>query len=189
MYQDESDKELWELYPHVWKTKSAFFTWMRGCLRRAVWERYPIKIEFKNEHCKPPPEDYTGRAKSGEYCSLSGEWTGKSAAEIDHIVGNVSLNDYSDIEDFVRHMCTKKSNMAFVSKPAHKIKSYSEKMGISYEEAVIQKEVIAICKEKADFQDKFIKLNNGNPCKNSKERRTEITNIIRNSIKLEDTHE
>jgi hypothetical protein len=37
-------------------------------------------------------------------------------------------------------------DMAFACKPCHKIKSYSEKMGIPFKQAVIEKEIIAFMK-------------------------------------------
>ena len=111
-----------------WKTKSAFFTWLRGGLRKAIWERYPLKIDFKNKSCSIPPSDYVGRAKSGALCSLTGEWTPKSYLEVDHIIGNVSLKDWNDLLPFIQHLCTTKDNMQLVSKEAHKTKSYAEKM-------------------------------------------------------------
>lgn len=141
----------WEKYPEIWKTKAAFFTWLRGGLRRAIWEKYPPKIKFKNDTCKKPPESYTGRAKSGDYCALSGEWIAKSYLEVDHIVGNVSLRDWEDVLPFIQHLCTNSDNMQLVSKEAHKIKSYAERMGITYEEAKIQKEAIRILKNKNDY--------------------------------------
>lgn len=174
----EDDKELWELYPHIWKTKAAFFNWMRGGLRRALWERNPVKLEFKNEYCKPPPEGYIGRAKSGEYCALSGEWVGKSAAEIDHIHGNVSLQGYEDIENFVRHLCAKKSNLQYVGKYPHEVKSYADKHGLTYDEALIKKRVIAITKGKVPEQNDYILRHGGKVCKNKKERDAEIERII-----------
>ena len=32
-------KEPWEAYPDVWPTKASFFSWLRGGLRRALWEK------------------------------------------------------------------------------------------------------------------------------------------------------
>lgn len=145
-------KEPWEAYPDVWPTKSKFFTWLRGAFRKAVWSRYPGRIKFKNAHCDKPPEGYTGRAKSGAYCTLSGEWIGKSALEVDHIIGEASLRDWADVESFVRHLCPTDDNMQLVSKEAHKIKSYSQRMGITYEEAMLEKKVIAFKKLSATEQ-------------------------------------
>lgn len=144
------NKEPWDEAPHIWPTKASFFSYLRGALRRAVWERWPLKIEFKNEQCAPPPEGYTGRAKSGAYCALSGEWVGKSAAEIDHVVGNVPLKDWEDVLPFIQHLCATKDNMQYVSKAAHKIKSYAEKEGLSFEEAAATKRAIELIKTKQD---------------------------------------
>lgn len=172
-----SERNPWEEQGSPWKTKSAFFTWLRGRLRQAVWETYPLKIQFKTENCFPPPPDYTGRAKSGNYCSLSGAWTPKSYLEVDHIVGNASFKDWSDIEPFVRHLCILKENMQLVSKESHKIKSYSEKHNISFEEAYIIKEAIAIIKKKED-KDFFIMRNLEVPS-NSTLRRENIIRILK----------
>src|SRR5690606_9424843 len=174
-------KEPWEVAPEVWPTKSAFFTFLRGNLRRAVWERWPLKIRFKNSICGKPPADYKGKAKSGAYCALSGEWVGKSAGEIDHVQGNVSLKDWDDVLPFIQHLCATEDNMQFVSKEAHKIKSYAERKGISFQEAKAEKEAIAICKKK---QDKIWLEDHGIvPATNQIRRREQIKNeILANNI-------
>lgn len=77
-------KYPWETHSHIWKTKAAFFSYLRGNLRKAIWDTYPVKLDFKNNNVSAPPPDYKGRAKSGAYCSLSGEWVPKSYLEVDH---------------------------------------------------------------------------------------------------------
>lgn len=166
----------WEEFPEVWKTQSAFFTWLRGGLRRAIWEKYPPKINFKNKKCSPPPETYTGRAKSGDYCALSGEWIAKSYLEVDHIEGNVSLREWEDVVPFIRHLCTSADNMQLVGKEAHKIKSYAERKGISYEEARIEKEAIRIMKDKNEYSNFFKSRELYVPLK--KNMRSEIVRIL-----------
>lgn len=148
----KNNMEPWEEYPEIWKTKAAFFAWVRGGLRRALWERYPPKIQFKNGQCKLPPAGYQGKAKSGTECALTGTWTPKSYLEVDHIEGNVSLKGWEDIMEFIQHLCTNADNMQLVGKEAHKTKSYAERMGISFEEAVIEKQAIQIIKDKKDKQ-------------------------------------
>lgn len=150
----QSRKEPWEAFPQVWPTKSKFFSWLRGGFRKAVWSKYPGRIIFKNEHCSPPPEGYLGRAKSGAYCSLTGEWVNKSALEVDHIVGEASLRDWEDVESFIRHLCTTPDNMQLVSKEAHRVKSHAERYGLSFEEAILAKKVIAFGKLSAQEQIK-----------------------------------
>lgn len=156
MADEVTKKEPWEAYPDVWPTKAKFFTWLRGAFRKAVWSHYPGRIKFKNARCEKPPENYTGRAKSGAYCTLTGEWVGKSALEVDHIIGEASLRDWADVESFVRHLCPSDDNMQLVSKEAHKIKSYAERSGLSFEEAKLEKDVIAFSKLPVAEQKKVL---------------------------------
>lgn len=172
----QEHREPWEDPNSPWRTKAAFFTWLRGRLRQAVWETYPLKISFKNSNCFPPPPDYTGRAKSGNYCSLSGAWTAKSYLEVDHIIGNASFRDWSDLESFVKHLCITTENMQLVSKESHKIKSYAEKHNMSFEKAFIVKEAIAIKNNKKD-KEFFIERNLNVPS-NAEKRRQEIIEIL-----------
>ena len=137
----------WEEYPEFWKTEAAFWAYLRGALRRGLWEKSPIKLDFKNKTCHPPPSDYTGRAKSGAFCALTGEFTGKSKTEVDHVIGNKSLSCWEDVLPFIFHLVPPKGSLQLVDKEAHKIKSYAEKMNISFEEAVLVKQSIAWEKE------------------------------------------
>jgi hypothetical protein len=142
--------EPWVWYPEVWPTKSKFFTWLRGALRNAVWNRSPIKIIFKNENCNAPPEGYEGRAKSGACCALSGQWEGKSKLEVDHIEGNVPINNEDEILEFLKHLIPAPNTLQLVTKEAHKVKSYAEKQGITYKQATAEKKAIEIIKSKSD---------------------------------------
>ena len=138
-----SDKvEPWEAYPEVWPTKASFFSWLRGGLRRAIWEKYPGKIIYKKSQLTKPPAGYVGKAKSGAICALTGEWVGNSKLQVDHVIGEASLRDWCDIESFARHLCTNNDNMQLVEVEAHKIKSYAERRGISFEDAMFEKKYI-----------------------------------------------
>lgn len=176
---DNQFPELWNLYPDIWNTKSAFFTWLRGSLRQAVWNKYPPKLKFKNDNCFPPPEGLKTKAKSGNYCALSGEWTGKSKLEVDHIKGNASLTDWEDFTPFVLHLLATNDNMQLVDKEAHKIKSYAERQGISYEEAVVEKKIISMLKkENIPSTVDFLSEHGYNNIK-SKDRRDVLRKILK----------
>lgn len=170
----------WITSPDVWPTKASFFSYLRGALRRAIWEKYPPKIQFKNEQCSPPPEDIETRAKTGAYCALSGVWEGKSKLEVDHKEGNASINDWDEVLGFIQHLCVDKDGMSLVTKEAHKIKSYSERMGISYEEAVVEKECIAICKLSVGEQNKWLEDRGVDPKGlNAKSRRDAVRAVLK----------
>lgn len=136
------DKEPWEYYPEVWPTKSSFFSWLRGGFRKAIWQFYPGKIIFKKSKLTKPPTDYKGKAKSGAVCALSGVWTGNSKLEVDHIQGEASLRDWEDVLPFIRHLCTNDENMQLVDRDVHRIKTYAERQGISFEDAMIEKKYV-----------------------------------------------
>lgn len=167
----------WEWYSDIWPTEAKFWTWLRGCFRQAVWNKSPCKITFKNANCSPPPEGYTGRAKSGKHCALSGVWEGKSKLEVDHIEGNKSLRSEQDILEFVKHLIPHPDSMQLVTKEAHKIKSYAEKQGMSYERACAEKQAIALQKSKQDSD--WLVDNGVSPVgKNAKLRREQIVNKL-----------
>ena len=170
----ESELDEWLLkYKHIWKTKPEFFTWLRGCLRRGIWEKSPVKLSFKNSMLVAPPVDYVGRAKRLGFCQLSREWFPASYLEVDHVDGNKSLQSIDDIVDFVLHLACP-DELQVVSKEAHKIKSYAERMDISYEEALLIKKAIQI--EKGDWRSWLAAR--GKSCL-SKEKRSVIVDCLR----------
>lgn len=173
------ERKPWEEYPHLWKTESSFWTYVRGSLRRALWDKSPIKLDFKNKAVSPPPKGYSGRAKSGEYCALSGEWEGKSKLEVDHKVGNVSLKGWDDLMDFILHLIPEPDTLQLVKKEAHKIKSYAENQGISYEEAKAIKGAISIEKSLSIFEQKeYIRGKSLNPKPNKSQRRLQLVYLL-----------
>jgi hypothetical protein len=119
-----------------------------------VWEKYPGKIKFKNANCFPPPEGYTGKAKSGANCALTGDWEGKSKLEVDHVVGECSLKGWEDVVTFVRHLCPNTDNLQLVTKEAHKVKSYAERHGMTFQQALMEKQAIAFSKLPVEEQKK-----------------------------------
>ncbi len=151
---DEKLKILIEQNRNIWKTESAFMSWLRGGLRRGCWVRHPVKLEFiKRNRIKIPNPNPKGKVSQvwGGICSLTGETHVIANLEVDHIKGNHSLKVLSDIENFIKGIVLiTLDDLQFVSKEAHKIKSYAEKQGISFEEAKIEKEVIEIIKQKKD---------------------------------------
>ena len=174
-------REVWKEYPEFWKTEAEFWSWLRGCLRRGIWEKSPIKLKFKNSQCTKPPSDYAGKAKSGAKCALTGEWIAKSYLEVDHSEGHKPLLSWEDVLPFINHLVPEKGTLQLVSKEAHKIKSYAERMGISFEEALCIKEAIRLCKEKKDLT--FLEEREIIPATSQAKRRKQIENILLKELK------
>ena len=153
MTNDKLEKMLSEM-SHVWKTESAYYTWLRGSIRRAMWSKNPVKLEFiKQNRVKIPNPNPKGKVKEvwGGICALTGNIFPIGDMEVDHKEGNHSLKTLDDLVPFVKGIVMiTLDDLQLVSKEAHKIKSYAERQGISFEEAKIEKEVIEIIKQKKD---------------------------------------
>ena len=143
---EEHVQKLLLKYPDLFPTESKFWTYLRGALRRSLWSKSPMKLKFKSSTSTPPPKDYTGRGKKGHICALTGEWVMTSKSEVDHKAGNVSLNCEDDIIPFIIHLLATDDELQVVEKEAHKIKSYAERYGMTFEQAVIEKRLIQLMK-------------------------------------------
>ena len=153
MTNDKLEKMLSEM-SHVWKTESAYMSWLRGGIRRYLWSKNPVKLEFiKQNRVKIPNPNPRGKVKEvwGGVCALTGNTYPIGDMEVDHKEGNHSLKTLDDLVPFVKGIVMiTLDDLQLVSKEAHKIKSYAEKQGISFEEAKIEKEVIELIKQKKD---------------------------------------
>jgi hypothetical protein len=73
--------------------------------------------------------------------------------EVDHKEGNHSLKTLDDLVPFMKGIVMiTLDDLQLVSKEAHKIKSYAEKQGISFEEAKAEKTAIELIKKGVDKQ-------------------------------------
>ena len=168
-------------YPHIWKTESSLMSYIRGGIRRSLWNRSPIKIEFiKNNRIRIPNPNPRGKVKEvwGAVCALTGEVFPLNQIEIDHRVGGNTLKSMNDLQSFIEAIVlVTEDDLQFVSKEAHKIKSYSEKQGISFEEAMAVKKAIDIVKQKKDKQ--FLEERGIIPASTQAKRREQIEQILK----------
>jgi len=170
-------------YPHIWKTQSALFSWLRGGIRRSLWNNSPIKLEYiKNNRKKIPNPNPKGKVKEvwGATCYLCGKDFPLNKIQVDHLHGNISLNCIEDIQKFIESIVLVSPNdLSLSCIDCHKCKTHAEKQGISFEQALIEKEIIAIIKEKRDkswLEDRGII-----PESNTKKRREQIKKIMEES--------
>lgn len=143
--------KMWEIHPEIWKTESAYMSWIRGGIRRYLWAKNPVKLEFiKQNRIRIPNPNPKGKVKEvwGGVCALTGGIHPIGDMEVDHIFGNHSLKSLDDLQSFIEGIVMVTfEDLQLVSKEAHKVKSHAEKQGISYEQAKIEKYVISLDKE------------------------------------------
>lgn len=176
-------KDPWELYPGIWKNKTAFFTYLRGQLR-LTWSRYPAKLKWKQSQLVNPPKGYTGRAKKMGQCHYCREMFAASHLEVDHIEMAGQCNSWETAAQFLYKLLDCNDNWVLSCKPCHKIKSYAEREGISFEEARVVKAVIDFMKKPVKEILAFLSANgyNGSTVSNATKRRHLVEQLFRKGI-------
>ena len=147
----------WE-HTSVWKTEGQFYTWLRGQLRR-LWKDNPLRIDFKKRHLRPvtlqerADKKFHVQTKMVGECRNCLEWFPQSKLEVDHLIQAGSCSNPEEVIQFLENMVwVPFENMGLTCVPCHKIKSLAERRGISFEEAKVEKQLIAFKKLKASDQ-------------------------------------
>lgn len=156
-----------------WKSQAAYFTWLRGNLRRA-WMRYPVSNTFKTKVCRKarPADGFSKQVKFVGHCWRCNKLHPKSKLEVDHLHPAGELNAWNDVGSFIQRLlgCASDS-LRIVCKPCHKIITHAERFKCTEAEAELQKKLIVFKKLPAAQQTALInRLFPSNDCSNSKNR-------------------
>jgi hypothetical protein len=142
----------------VWKTEAQYWSWLRGALRR-LWSDYPLRKVWKQSQLRPVTKEeredklYHPSTKNVGQCSFCKEWMAGSKLECDHLIESEGCTSKETAESFLWHCGgLVAEDFRLACKPCHKVQSHSQKSGLSFEDSVIEKQVIAICKAKQDKQ-------------------------------------
>lgn len=134
-------RQPWQAHPAIWPTESSFFVWLRGQIRR-IWSTYPPKIVFKNSLLMPPPPDYRGRAKKLGECHYCGQHFPGSSLEVDHVQQVGNCTSWAAAKQYLETALECNNNWTLACRPCHKIKSYAERQGLSFQQAAAEKKAI-----------------------------------------------
>ena len=171
----------WLQHPNIWKTKSAFMSWLRGGIRRSLWNKSPIKLEYIKKHRKRIPNpNPKGKVETvwGGSCGLCGEDFVLAQLDVDHKEGNHSLNELSDIQSFIENIVlVTEDDLQFACKTCHKIKNQQQRKGISFEQASYEKIAIDLIKKKLDKS--WLESRGVVPASNQTKRREQIIQKLR----------
>ena len=173
-----SDKTPWG--PDTpWKNSVAFFTYLRGCLRKA-WSTNPIKHNLiKKKRKQIPNPNPAGRKKTvwGFDCEMcNGEFV-MSLCQVDHKTPVGSLQKTEDIQGFVeRLLYVTEDDLRLVCKDCNSALALADKQGITFESALAEKKAIAIISEKRDKQ--WLQERGITPASNQKNRRQQIVEYL-----------
>lgn len=157
-------KKILEENKDVWKSESAFFSYIRGCVRLA-WMKNPVKLKKLQSSKKLILNPNYGKPRNtrqhiyGATCEICKNDFPMKEVEVDHINGgNYSLRSIDDIQGFFESIVlVTDDDLRIVCKGCHGSLSYAAKEGISFERAVIMKQVIELVKTNKDV-DKLKEL-------------------------------
>lgn len=169
----------WGYEGSPWKNSTAFFTYLRGCLRKA-WSNNPIKHNLiKKKRKQIPNPNPKGKKPTvwGFDCELCGGEFVISLCQVDHIVPAGSLQRTEDIQGFVeRLLYVTEDDLRLVCKDCNSALALADKQKVSIEEAFAIKEAIRILKEKKDKE--WLKERGIDPASNQTKRRQQIVDYL-----------
>lgn len=177
--------EPWKEYPHIWKTESAYLSFIRGGIRRYLWSKNPIKLEFEKQNKVPIPNDNPRSQKrfptvAGGKCEHCGGLFKQSEMEVDHKTGEHSLRCLDDMDSFLRGIVfVRKEDLAMLCKPCHGYKTYAERYGVSIPEAKAQKQAIEFNKKPVKTVVAFLEKHGYNAATTKEKRRTQLVEHFR----------
>lgn len=154
--KEQEDKFYYEPWNDtaIWKTKAEFFKYIRGTLRMG-WKRYPLKIEYRNSMTIPNFEGSgvtNPKVKKVGQCDICKNWFAQSALESDHIKPCGTIRDWETAGQFLHNMFCDKSNIRLLCQVCHGHVTYAERMKMSMEDAIIEKQCVAFGKLSASDQ-------------------------------------
>ena len=168
----------------IWKTESQYWQWLRGSLRR-LWGDYPLRKEWKTRQLRPiTPEEkasklYHPSTKNLGQCFYCEQWFAGSKLECDHKTSSDGCTSKETAESFLWYCGGGTGDDWVLScKPCHKLKTHSDRYGLTLEQAKIEKEIIAIMNSKQDKQ--WLKDREIEPASNAKLRREQIEGVLKN---------
>lgn len=153
--QDKKIKEIVERYPEFWKTSSLFMSFIRSGVRSGLWNKHKVKLlKIKNNREQIPNPNPRGNKPTvwGGRCEVCNQLFVTSELQVDHIrQEGSSLKCFDDLAQFIEDMILiTEDDLRIVCKGCHAVISHSQKHGISFDEARVEKEVIEIIKKKKD---------------------------------------
>lgn len=151
----------------VFQSHEKYVEALRTCIRKA-WQFHPMKRLYKDSKVKkiknPRPNPRRGfEFVKGYTCEICGRDFVEKDVEVDHKVGN---NKFTNIESFhlyttsILHVAPEDLQIlcsypdtdvrSRVRHSCHKVKTYAESAGITFEQALVMKKVISIEKSGDD---------------------------------------
>lgn len=164
-------ENVWNFPSSPWKTETAFLTWLRGSIRR-IWSKHPVKLAYKNGRRYKAPVGINGKEVWVSDCEICKKQCRK--CEVDHIDGGYGFTDWDSFCKWQKRiLLVSFDDIRELCEDCHGAVTYSQKQGVSFEEAKAIKKAIEIQKSKgADVI--WLKENEIVPASNATRRKEQI---------------
>jgi len=168
-------KQPWQDEGVPWKSEKEYLTWLRGSVRR-IWSRHPTKIAYKQSRRYKAPVGRYGKDVWVSDCEMCGKQS--RDCEVDHLDGGYGFHDWMTFTDWAKRILwVTFDDIRELCKDCHEAVTLSQRLGISLEDAKIEKQVIALMKQKAD---KVWLITHGvKPASNADKRREQVREILK----------
>ena len=139
-------------------TESQYLAWIRSALRSKSlkWPPRAKALELARR-----PYKGTNKLQKWEYmCALCGCWFKAKEVVVDHYpIAAGSILSVKDIGSFANNLYCEVDNLRVLDKTCHDVHTLAEKLGITFEQARIEKEIIRLLKveNKQEMLDMFTK--------------------------------
>ena len=146
----------------AWKTEAEYFQWLRGQLRE-IWKWHPVRTGYLKSKKYKWPGSVRGDTRwlvdceiCHTPCYVYRRVDGKllpTEIQVDHKHPSGSFKSKEDVLQFIyRLLFITWADLRCLCLPCHGIVTISQRLGISFEEAEIEKQVIDFAKKPAAEQ-------------------------------------
>lgn len=154
--QDKLDKMMKSLNEDGSMPESKLCTQLRTAVRQ-VWKMHDVKVSYLIKMSYPDMDDST-RTKWLVDCSCCGKSFKTNDVQVDHKKGEHSLKTFEDLVPFSKSILgVSHDDLQVVCIPCHEAITYSERYGVSIEQAFKEKVIIAKLKQKVPVQKSELK--------------------------------
>lgn len=148
---------------------------VRSAIRQA-WMKSDTKLAYLYMNTIPDMDEST-RSKWLFKCEICEGLFKLNDIEVDHKHGHHKFTNLDEFRSYFENiLMVGFDDLQILCKDDHAIKSLAEAQNLTWDQAVIEKQVIDICKKKEDKQ--FIKENGLVPASNAEKRREQVRGIL-----------
>lgn len=144
----------------VWSTRAAFFTFIKGIIRKG-WNHHPIKLNLIKKQRKQIPNPSINAKKPtiwGATCAICGEDKPLKDCQVDHVMEETaSLTKIEDIQSCAEKLLLVTENdLRILCSDCHSVVSLSQRLGLTFAEAKLEQQVILFKKMNTENQRKML---------------------------------